>query len=70
MEEFKRGMNGEIKRKLMEAEDSPTSIEQWYQRTTALDRNWRESRREEERLRKKEGGVQKQERQSLLQPLV
>ena len=70
MEEFKRGMNGEIKRKLMEAEDPPTSIEQWYQRTTALDRNWRESRREEERLRKKEGGVQKQERQSLPQPLV
>jgi len=37
----------------------------------ALDRNWRESRREEERLRKKEiGGGQKQERQSLPQPLV
>jgi len=32
----------------------------------ALNRNWRESRREEERLRKKEeGGVLKQERQSL-----
>ena len=70
VEEFKRGMNGEIKRKLMEAEDPPTSIEQWYQRTTALDRNWRESRREEERLRKKEVRVQKQERQSLPQPLV
>ena len=70
VEEFKRGMNREIKRKLMEAEDPPTSIEQWYQRTTALDRNWRESRREEERLRKKEGRVQKQERQSLPQPLV
>ena len=37
----------------------------------ALDRNWRESRREKERLRKKEGGeVLKQERQSLPQPLV
>jgi len=38
----------------------------------ALDRNWRESRREEERLRKKEvgGGGPKQERQSLPQPLV
>ena len=70
VEEFKRGMNREIKRKLMEAEDPPTSIEQWYQRTTALDRNWRESRREEERLRKKEGRVQQQERQSLPQPLV
>ena len=51
----------------MEAENPPTSIEQWYRRATALDRNWRESRREEERLRKKEvgGGTQKQERQSL-----
>jgi len=38
----------------------------------ALDRNWRESRREEERLRKKEvgGGGPKQERQSLPRPLV
>ena len=55
----------------MEVEDPPFSIEQWYRRATALDRNWQESRREEERLRKKEGGVVvKQERQSLPQPLV
>ena len=53
VEEFKRGMNGGIRRKLMEAENSLASIEQWYRRATALDRNWRESRREEERLRKK-----------------
>ena len=72
MEEFKRGMNGGIRRKLIEAENPPVSIEQWYRRATALDRNWRESRREEERLRKKEvgGGTQKQERQSLPRPLV
>ena len=72
VEEFKRGMNGGIRRKLMEAENPPTSIEQWYRRAMALDRNWRESRREEERLRKKEGGgVQKQEqRTSLPRPLV
>ena len=50
VEEFKRGMNGEIQRKLMELENPPTSIEQWYRRAMALDRNWRESRREEERL--------------------
>jgi len=64
VEEFKRGMNGGIRRKLMELENPPTSIEQWYKRATALDRNWRESRREEERLRgKKElgGGALKQE---------
>jgi len=72
VEEFKRGMNGGIRRKLMESENPPTSIEQWYRRATALDRNWRESRREEERLRKKEmgGGGQKQEKQSLPRPLV
>ena len=45
--EFKKGMNGGIRRKLMEAENPPASIEQWYRRATALDRNWRESRREE-----------------------
>ena len=64
VEEFKRGMNGGIRRKLMEAENLPASIDQWYKRAMALDRNWRESKREEERLRgKKEimGGALKQE---------
>jgi len=72
IEEFKRGINGRIRRKLMEAKNPPASIEQWYQRAMALNRNWRESRREEERLRKKEtgGGGQKQEKQNLPQPLV
>ena len=72
IEEFKRGINGGIRRKLMEAENPPASIEQWYRRVMALDRNWRESRREEKRLRKKEvgGGAQKQKRQSLPRPLV
>ena len=69
VEEFKRGMNGGIRRKLMEAENLPVSIEQWYRRATALDRNWRESRKEEERLRKKEVGGEVQ-KQSLPQPLV
>ena len=50
MEKFKRGMNRRIRRKLMEVENLPASIEQWYKRATALDRNWRESRRKEERL--------------------
>ena len=58
VEEFKRGINRSIRRKLMEAENPPTSIEQWYRRAMALDRNWRESRKEEERLRgrKEQGG--------------
>ena len=58
MEEFKRGMNGGIRRKLMEAENLPASIEQWYRRATALDRNWRESRREEGRRRSAEAGTE------------
>ena len=73
VEEFKRGMNGGIWRKLMEAENPPTSIEQWYRRATALDRNWRKSKREEKRLRERKeigGSIQKQERQNLLRPLV
>ena len=39
VEEFKQGMYGGIRRKLMEAENPLTSIEQWYKRATALDRN-------------------------------
>jgi len=57
IEEFKRGMNRGIRRKLIEVENPPASIEQWYRRAMALNKNWRESRREEERLRgKKETG--------------
>ena len=52
-EEFKREMNRAIRRKLMETENQLGSIEQWFRRATALNRNWRESRREEERLREK-----------------
>ena len=68
VEEFKRGINGGIRRKLMEVENLLTSIEQWYKRATALDRNWKESRREEERLREKKktmGGAPKQEQKQM-----
>jgi len=51
IEEFKRGINGMIRRKLIEAKRLPTSIEQWYECATNLDRYWRESKREEKRLR-------------------
>jgi len=64
VEEFEKGINRGIRRKLMEAENLLASIEQWYRRATALDRNWRESRREEERLRGKKEmaeGTPKQE---------
>ena len=64
VEKFKRGINRAIRRKLMEAENQPGSIEQWFKRAMALNRNWRESRREKERLRgkkKQRGGALKQE---------
>jgi len=51
IEEFKRGINRMIRRKLMEAERPPTSIEQWYEWATNLNRYWRKSKREEKRLR-------------------
>jgi len=53
IEEFKWGMNKSIRRKLMEAENQPATIEYWFKRAITLDRNWRESKREEERLRGK-----------------
>ena len=69
VEKFKRGMNGGIQRKLIEAENPPVSIEQWYRRATALDRNWRESRREEKRLRgrkeQRRGAPKQKPRQNL-----
>ena len=39
IEEFKRGMNGLIRRQLMEAERSSTSIEKWYKHATNLDKH-------------------------------
>ena len=39
VEKFKRGINGMIRRKLIEAERPPTSIEQWYKHVTNLDRH-------------------------------
>jgi len=53
VEEFKKRMSGVIRRKLMEAERPLTSIEQWYECATNLDKYWRESRRDKERLRKR-----------------
>jgi len=39
VEEFKRGINAIIHQRLMESEQQPGSIEQWYDRAIALDRN-------------------------------
>ena len=43
----------------METERPPTNIKQWYKCATNLDRHWRESKREEERIRgRKKAGPQ------------
>ena len=39
VKEFKREMSRAIRRKLIEAERPPTSIEQWYECATNLDRH-------------------------------
>ena len=39
IEEFKRGMNRIIRKKLMETERPPTSIEQWYEHVTNLNKH-------------------------------
>ena len=58
VEVFKRGINGVIRRNLIEAERPLMSIAQWYEYATNLDRHWRESKKEEERLR---GGIRDRE---------
>jgi len=50
IEEFKRGLNGAIRRKLAEAEEPPTTIGEWQERAVRLDRNQRQSRAEERML--------------------
>lgn len=52
IEKFKRGINRMIRKKLIEAERPPISIEQWYEQATNLDRHWRESKKKEKRLRR------------------
>ena len=47
-------MSGAIRRKLMEVGRSPTSINQWYKCATNFNRHWRESRREEKKLREQQ----------------
>jgi len=50
IEEFKRGLNGAIRRKLAETEEPPTTIGEWQERAVRLDRNQRQSRAEERML--------------------
>jgi len=47
IEEFKRGLSRVLRRKLAEAENPPSTIEEWQERVVRLDRNQRQSRAEE-----------------------
>jgi len=57
VEEFKRGLNGTIRRRLAKAETPPTTITQWQERVVQLDRNMRQSRAEEKILGSRGGNV-------------
>jgi len=50
IEEFKRGLNRNIRRRLAEAELPPVTIDEWWERWVRLDRNLRQSRAEEKVL--------------------
>jgi len=50
IEEFKRGLNEAIKKKLAEAEEPLTTIGEWQEIAVRLDRNQRQSRAEERML--------------------
>ena len=39
IKEFKRGLNGSIRRKLAEVEEPPTTIKEWQERAVRLNRN-------------------------------
>ena len=44
IKEFKRGLDGVLRRKLAEAEEPPTTIGEWQERAVRLDRNQRQRR--------------------------
>ena len=50
IEEFKHSINSIILQRLIESECQPSTINQWYEWAINLDRNWRENKRDEERL--------------------
>ena len=50
IKEFKRGLNGSIRRKLAEAEEPLTTIGEWQEKAVRLDKNQRQSKIEEKML--------------------
>ena len=57
VEEFKRGLNRAIRRRLAEAETPPVTIIQWQERAVQLDCNIRQSRAEEKILGSRGGNA-------------
>jgi len=60
VEKFKRRISGVVRKKLIEAKRFLSSIEKWHERVVNLNYHWRESKKEEERLkrkRKEEGNI-------------
>jgi len=78
VKEFKREINRVIHQRFIESEWQSISIKQWYGRTIALDRNWRESKKVEEWLKSRRNNRAlvprsnnaETNRQQLLQPQV
>ena len=50
IDEFKRGLNGMIRRRLVEAESPPSTIMDWQERAVKLDRNMRQNKAKEKLL--------------------
>ena len=54
IEKFKGEIDGRIRRQLIEVEYSSKSLKKQYKKVARLDRNYGESRRKEETVRRKE----------------
>jgi len=65
VEKFKREINEGIKRRLMEVECPPKSINQWYERVVRLERNYRKSKRKEEEKRNKREKEEREEKKRI-----
>ena len=47
IEEFKRSLNGDLRKRILEGDTIPTTINGWFERATRLDRQWRQAKVEE-----------------------
>jgi len=52
IEEFKRGLSGMLRRKLAEAENLSSTIEEWQKKAVRLDKNQKQSKTKKKNIRK------------------